>query len=265
MSLYVYGDVAFRQRFIALVRDQLGQVLGRFLELENNQGPRVRFSEYVRDASGSTDVQRRFFQFIDSVVRDAAVRVEIEIVEDRHPPHFGQAFAPRQRIDIGDLEAIAVDAQAFTRAGVITHEIAERWWMVRHGYVHRAVLNGAESVAWQILWFDPAHEYALRREAEVTGWRQVEDVRRPGAHQRIVQNGPLLQVFEAMFWGPGGAPEEVSFVYTRRRGGWSRPARRRVDSRAVGGLLGPRMRVQEIELPVPNNGLAPGPVGVNAE
>ena len=265
MSLFVHGDLDLRRRFVALVREQLGQALGEFLELQNNQGPLVRFSQYVQDASGSTDVQRRFFQFINSVVRDAAVRVEVEIVEDQHPPHFGQAFAPRQLIDIGDLEAIAADAEAFTRAGVVTHEIAERWWMARQGYVHRPVLNAAESVAWEILWFDPAHDYALRREAQVTGWRREQQARRPGAPQRIVQNGPLLQLFENMFWGPGGAPQETSFVYARRRGGWSRPARRRVDTRAVGGLLTPQMRVEEVELPLPNNGLAPGPVGFNAD
>jgi len=258
MSLYVFGDIALRQRFVALVRQELGPTLGQFLELENGQGPAVRFREYVRDATGATDVQRRFFQFLDSVVRDAVYRVEIEIVERQNPPQFGQALAPRQVIDLADLEAIPEDARAITRLGVITHETAERLWLVMHGYVHRAGMNEAERVAWTVLWFEPAHAYALSRESEVTGWRRVEETRRSGVHPRIAHDPRLLHLFQNMIWSLGGEPEELDFTYLRSRAGWSRPSLRRTHIRFVSGIP----RVLEVEEQVPVNSRVPGPLGL---
>lgn len=244
-----------------MVRQELGPRLGQFLQLENNQGPKVQFREHIRDASGTADVQRRFFQFLDSVVRNAAHQVEVEIVERQNPPMFGQAFAPRQILDLADLEAIPQDSQAFSRVLVITHEIAERLWLVMHGYVHRAVLDEVEILAWTILWFEPAHEYALRRESEVTGWRRGGEASRSGVPALIAQNHLLLQLFESMFWGVGGAPVEVDFTYIRSRRSSSYPSMRRTHILFVGGALGSETHVQEVEVEVPVSGRVPGPLG----
>jgi hypothetical protein len=265
MSVFIYGAVDLRNRFLEVVRQELGQDLGRFLELvleQQSGASQLRFSQYTRHMGGASPPQRRFFQFLNEIIRNSYRRVEIEIVANNSGIFWGAAFGPRQRIDIADLVALNGNNQAFTRMGIITHEIAERDWLVVHGYQHQP---GIDLTIWLILWFDPAHEYALQKEEEVTGWHLLSQSPPRNLNEIppwALRDPQLRQFFEVQrqLWTqlfPDCPPNsEWEWQYESRGRGRSYAGRRRVvaDARC-------RQAARAIEEQVPVNPQAPQPLG----
>jgi hypothetical protein len=176
MTLAVFGEDGLVGQFRDMVREELGRHLGRRLELAARSGASAAIASGDMPDSlfqASTPVQRRFWNFLAEVIRDDATVVEVRIVDDEHPPLFGQARAAQQVLDLTDLRALAPGNQAYSRAGVITHEIAERLFLTRAGFVYDASMSDEEFFRY---WYLPAHGYASERETEVTGWRRTEEI-----------------------------------------------------------------------------------------
>jgi hypothetical protein len=155
---------------------------------------------------------------------------------------------------------------------VITHEIAERWWLVGNNYRFnprvviedgRAVADSAQAVADFILYFGPAHTYALQQEEEVTGWRQT------GYSQRDLIPAPIRRDrLRHQYWfvlrSHCGVPMEEEYRFEARGAGQSFPGGRQMRRRAVitrGRCLLPEIQVQEMGVQVPVNARSPRPTG----
>ncbi len=162
---------------------------------------------------------------------------------------------------MGDIEAIGANHQAFSRAGVLTHEIAERLWLVMHGYHHRPLQDEAEAVAWEILWFRPAHAYALRREEDVTGWRRTGETTTDETPERVRQHPEIAQFFRVMIPGCDHPfPTRVEFHFEPIRGGQSYRGRRRMIATVrCNGTPG----VEEFVQDVPVGSRSARPLGVH--
>lgn len=179
MSILVIGTTGQRERFLALLRAGLGEALGS--NLSWRAGGELSFSRYARpgEISGSTPVQRRFFAFLNRVIRDPLNQVRLRLVDDDPQVHMGTWVGQEQVLDLHDIEHIPAHAQAFTSVGVITHEIAERLALERMGFDFGRIPqnNLGAAILAEMDFFVPAHHYALQQEAWVTGWRQIGTAR----------------------------------------------------------------------------------------
>ena len=166
--------------------------------------------------------------------------------------------------DDDDYQA-AIFAADEWRAAEIWEAIAERFWLVVNGYLHQPVPDGAGLVVWSIVWFEPAHRYALQREEEVTGWRQIAQTP-PRDHNpvpawvlRDPRVGPFFQA-QQQLWNvvfPNCPPNsEWEWRFESRGRGSNHPGRRRVLVQTQ--CLQPARVIEE---PIPPNPPAPGPLG----
>jgi hypothetical protein len=259
MSLIVHGSKELLLQFRGLVRTELGDDLRILFNMGEDSPAEARLNylrELGHDPRGSL-VQVKFYGFLAHVIRDKMVNVEIEIRDNEHPPLFGSWWGPRQVLDIADINAIPAGNLAYSRTGVLVHEIAERFWLVMMGFQYS---SGMREDDYLRSWFAPAHAYALTKEAEVTGYiRESESGRTPIAKSEYMRfmfdDVPaLVDAFSPM---PGPSMEttmEMSYREYRPSAGTLYPARRRVTVRAA--PIGPP-RVEE----VPINPRKPGSTG----
>ncbi len=224
MTLFAYGPSNLQDRFIELIRQQLGERLGPLIERE---GPEIRLAGPVSGAGLSRDAPGRFLRFLERIIRDERNRVELELTSYDRTVHFGDWYGPRQVVDVRDIEAIRESSEALTRAGVITHEIAERWHMVSHGFEFapavrvvqgRAVRDDTLRLLDEATFYLPAHEYAIEQESRVTGWRRVGYHRRELLPQRARENPRVARAMRLA----GTIPLQDEFVFEERPDGAGR-------------------------------------------
>jgi hypothetical protein len=178
-------------------------------------------------------------------------------MNDEHPPLYGSWWGPRQVLDIADIEAIPGGNLAYSRIGVLVHEIAERFWLSIMGFQYTSGMREEDHL---LTWYAPAHRYAVNREAEVTGYiRESESGHSPIPRSEYMRwmyaDVPaLVEAFSPIPMPSMETSMQLCYREYRPAAGTLYPARRRVTIRA--GPLGPP-RVEE----VPVNPRRPGPTG----
>jgi hypothetical protein len=258
MPLVVHGSEELLLRFRGLVRTELGNDLRVLFNLDESSPAEAHMDSISKlKEPNATAVQLKFYGFLARIVRDPLTSTELEIMNDEHPPLYGSWWGPRQVLDLADIEAIPSTNVAYSRVGVLVHEIAERFWLSIMGFQYTADMREEDHL---FTWYAPAHRYAINREAEVTGFvRESESGHSPIPRSEYTrwmyaEVPALVDAFSPIPLPSMETAMHLSYREYRPASGKLYPARRRVTIRAR--PLGPP-RVEE----VPINPRKPGPAG----
>jgi hypothetical protein len=172
MAIIVHGSRFLVQRFGQMIRESLGSILGEIFELPESTDSEMAFTEKPNNLpSGSEFFHSRFYQFLEPIVSDRTIRLDLQLTETSHTHFAGSGRGAHASVDLSDLEMIMAGPGSSARTGALVRIIAERFYTVTRQF---APWPGMDESEWREVYYGPAHDYAVGRVIAVLGQLQGE-------------------------------------------------------------------------------------------